>query len=75
MLSSNVSFLLDDLWNIIDDSGLPPTVTVKHRLGIRDAGTFDAANDRAKNDELANGLIEKKQKELHSILLNVLNVQ
>ena len=44
---------IDDLWNIIDDSGLPPTVTVKHRLGIRDAGTFDAANDRAKNDDEA----------------------
>ena len=44
---------IDLLWNNFEDCGLPPTVTVKHRLGIRDAGTFDAAQDRSKNDDEA----------------------
>lgn len=45
---------IDDLWDIFGDSNLPaPTVTVKHRLGIRDAGTFNAAHDREKNDDEA----------------------
>ncbi len=44
---------MDVLWDNFDDCGLPPTVTVKHRLGIRDAGTFDAVQDRAKNDDEA----------------------
>jgi tRNA-dihydrouridine synthase len=30
-----------------------PGITVKHRLGVRDASTFDAAADREKNDEEA----------------------
>ena len=44
---------IDLLWNNFEDCGLPPTVTVKHRLGIRDASTFDAALDRTKNDDEA----------------------
>jgi tRNA-dihydrouridine synthase A len=28
-----------------------PTISVKHRLGVRDAATFDGAADRMKNDE------------------------
>ena len=30
-----------------------PDITVKHRLGVRDASTFDPVADRAKNDEEA----------------------
>lgn len=30
-----------------------PTITVKHRLGVRNAATFDAAADRAKDDSEA----------------------
>ena len=33
----------------------PPTITVKHRLGVRVAATFDAASDRAKDDDEAFG--------------------
>ena len=31
----------------------PPSITVKHRLGVRDAATFDAVADKAKNDNEA----------------------
>ena len=31
----------------------PPSITVKHRLGVRDAATFDAVADNAKNDNEA----------------------
>ena len=30
---------------------MPPTITVKHRLGVREASTFDAIGDRLKNDD------------------------
>lgn len=35
------------------DSNSAPGITVKHRLGVRDAFTYGAAEDRAKNDEEA----------------------
>jgi len=31
----------------------PPRITVKHRLGVRDASTFDGTADRKKNDDEA----------------------
>jgi tRNA-dihydrouridine synthase A len=34
-------------------SGQQPCISVKHRLGVRDAGTFDAAADRLKGDDEA----------------------
>lgn len=44
---------IDAFWDNVEDKGPPPTVTVKHRLGIREAATFDAAKDRSKNDDEA----------------------
>ncbi len=44
---------IDNIWDNIENNGPPPTVTVKHRLGIRDAATFDATMDRSKNDDEA----------------------
>ncbi len=44
---------IDNIWKNIDIQSPSPTVTVKHRLGIRDAATFDATNDRSKNDDEA----------------------
>ena len=44
---------IDDLWNNLEEAGPPPTVTVKNRLGIREAATYDAAKDRSKNDDEA----------------------
>ena len=41
------------LWNNLEQPCPPPTVTVKHRLGIREAATFDASLDRSKNDDEA----------------------
>ena len=35
------------------DRNYAPTITVKHRLGVRDASTFDAVADWAKRDEEA----------------------
>jgi hypothetical protein len=44
---------IDTLWDTLEESFPPPTVTVKNRLGVREAATFDAANDRSKNDDEA----------------------
>ena len=42
---------IDSVWNNRKDRS--PPVTIKHRLGIREAATFDASEDRAKNDDEA----------------------
>ena len=44
---------IDSIWNTLDETNPSPTVTVKHRLGIREAATFDAPLDRSKNDDEA----------------------
>lgn len=45
---------INALWgNTLGEVGPPPTVTVKHRLGIREASAFDASVDRSKNDDEA----------------------
>eukprot|EP00535_Pseudo-nitzschia_heimii_P000142 CAMPEP_0197182316 /NCGR_PEP_ID=MMETSP1423-20130617/6316_1 /TAXON_ID=476441 /ORGANISM="Pseudo-nitzschia heimii, Strain UNC1101" /LENGTH=512 /DNA_ID=CAMNT_0042632725 /DNA_START=185 /DNA_END=1723 /DNA_ORIENTATION=+ len=44
---------VETLWKDLEQVGPPPTITVKHRLGIRDAVTFDASLDRSKNDDEA----------------------
>jgi tRNA-dihydrouridine synthase len=46
---------IDDIWDNLEEAGPPPTVTVKNRLGIREAATYDAAKDRSKNDDEAFG--------------------
>jgi len=44
---------IDKLWHTLEETKSSPTVTVKHRLGIREAATFDAPLDRLKNDNEA----------------------
>ena len=34
----------------VNGGGISPLITVKHRLGVRDAATFDAQGDRSKDD-------------------------